>query len=117
MAWSTSSGLPWPSRTRLSGTVHAGDSVGHMEGRRVREYSTPLDVEVPTSGRLTDDIVVNAAEHPDSVALRRRVGASWEPVTAEEFHFPGGRMTVTDAATEAALLMLLHAVEDRIATE
>jgi PncC family amidohydrolase len=38
-------------------------------------------------------------------------------VTAEEFHFPGGRMTVTDAATEAALLMLLHAVEDRVAVE
>jgi PncC family amidohydrolase len=32
-------------------------------------------------------------------------------VTTEEFHFPGGRATVTDASTEAALLMLLRGLE------
>jgi hypothetical protein len=35
-------------------------------------------------------------------------------VTVEEFHFPGGRKTVTDAATAAALLMLLRGVERRL---
>jgi PncC family amidohydrolase len=33
----------------------------------------------------------------------------------EEFHFPGGRAVVTDAATEAALLMLLRGAERRLA--
>ena len=31
--------------------------------------------------------------------------------TTEEFHFPGGRAVVTDASTEAALLMLLRGLE------
>jgi hypothetical protein len=32
-------------------------------------------------------------------------------VTTEEFHFPGGRAVVTDASTEAALLMLLRGLK------
>jgi hypothetical protein len=35
-------------------------------------------------------------------------------VTTEEFHFPGSRAVVTDAATEAAMLMLLRGVERRL---
>ena len=52
----------------------------------MREYSTPLDLEVPTTGSLTDDIVTNAVEHPEAIAFSRHLGARWETVTAEEFH-------------------------------
>ena len=34
--------------------------------------------------------------------------------TTEEFRFPGGRAVVTDASTEAALLMLLRGLERRL---
>jgi PncC family amidohydrolase len=37
--------------------------------------------------------------------------ASSDGVTTEEFRFPGGRAVVTDASTEAALLMLLRGLE------
>jgi PncC family amidohydrolase len=37
-----------------------------------------------------------------------------DSVRTEEFHFPGGRAAVTDAATEAALLLLLRGVERRL---
>ena len=54
---------------------------------------------------------------PGGATARKPVGlvfiavAGPDGVASEEFHFPGGRKTVTDAATEAALLMLLRAVE------
>ncbi len=55
----------------------------------MREYSTALDVEVPTSGNLTDDVVVNGREHPDTVVFSRRTQedgrSGWADVTAEEF--------------------------------
>ncbi len=55
----------------------------------VREFSTPLNVDLPTAGNLTDDVVRNADEAPDAVVLSRRVGsgadASWHDVTASEF--------------------------------
>jgi PncC family amidohydrolase len=56
---------------------------------------------------------------PGGATARKPVGlvyialASGEGVTAEEFHFPGGRAVVTDAATEAALLLLLRGIEAR----
>jgi PncC family amidohydrolase len=56
---------------------------------------------------------------PSGATSRKPVGlvyialAGPDGVAVEEFHFPGGRASVTDAATEAALLMLLHAVEDQ----
>jgi PncC family amidohydrolase len=56
---------------------------------------------------------------PGGATSRKPVGlvyialAGPDGVAVEEFHFPGGRASVTDAATEAALLMLLHAVEDQ----
>lgn len=56
---------------------------------------------------------------PGGATARKPVGlvyialATADEVTAEEFHFPGNRATVTDAATEAALLMLLRGIEAR----
>jgi PncC family amidohydrolase len=57
---------------------------------------------------------------PGGATARKPVGlvyialAGPDGVVAEEFHFPGGRATITDAATEAALLMLLHGVKRRL---
>jgi long-chain acyl-CoA synthetase len=46
-----------------------------------------MDVEVPATGNLTDDVVRNAAEAPDAVVLARRERGSdeWGEVTAREF--------------------------------
>ena len=52
----------------------------------MREYSAPLDFEIPITGSLTDDIVANAKDQPERVSFSRRRGADWEPVTAAEFH-------------------------------
>jgi long-chain acyl-CoA synthetase len=51
----------------------------------VREYSSPLTVEISTTGNLTDDVVRTAAEAPDDVAFSRRRGDDWEDVTARAF--------------------------------
>ena len=51
----------------------------------MREYSTALQVSVPATGNLTDDVVTNAAEHPGSAAFARRVEGAWTDVTAAEF--------------------------------
>jgi long-chain acyl-CoA synthetase len=55
----------------------------------VREYSSPLNVEIPTTGNLTDDVVANAAEAPDAVVFSRRSGdnpdSGWSEVTSAEF--------------------------------
>jgi long-chain acyl-CoA synthetase len=55
----------------------------------VREFSTPLTIEVPATGNLTDDVVVNAREAGASVVFSRpsaRPDAlGWEDVTAAEF--------------------------------
>jgi PncC family amidohydrolase len=57
---------------------------------------------------------------PGGATERKPVGlvyialAGPDGVTTEEFHFPGGRATVTDASTEAALLMLLRGLERRL---
>jgi nicotinamide-nucleotide amidase len=57
---------------------------------------------------------------PGGATARKPVGlvyialATPDGVTCDEFHFPGGRAVVTDAATEAALLMLLRGVERRL---
>ena len=52
----------------------------------MREYSTPTLVEIPGSANLTDIVFKRAAEAPDTVALRRKVGRGWRDVTAGEFH-------------------------------
>jgi long-chain acyl-CoA synthetase len=51
----------------------------------VREYSAPLDVDVPTTGNLTDDVVANAGEAPDAVVFSRRAGEGWHDVSTTEF--------------------------------
>src|SRR3954464_1422901 len=59
---------------------------------------------------------------PGGATERKPVGlvyiafASQDGITAEEFHFPGGRAMVTEASTEAALLMLLHGLKRRLGT-
>ena len=52
----------------------------------MREYSAPLDVEVPLTGSLTDHIVANAKNHPERVAFSRQGGAGWQPVSSVAFH-------------------------------
>jgi len=51
----------------------------------VREYSTPLQVQIPGTGNLTDDVVTNGVEHPAAVVFSRRSGTGWSDVTAAEF--------------------------------
>jgi long-chain acyl-CoA synthetase len=51
----------------------------------VREYSTPLTIEVPHTGNLTDDVVTNAREAGASVAFSRRSASGWQDVTAARF--------------------------------
>jgi PncC family amidohydrolase len=57
---------------------------------------------------------------PSGATERKPVGlvyialAGKDGVSTEEFHFPGGRGVVTDASTEAALLMLLRGLERRM---
>lgn len=57
---------------------------------------------------------------PGGATARKSVGlvyvglAGPDGVAVDEFHFPGGRRTVTDAAADAALLMLLRAVERKM---
>jgi nicotinamide-nucleotide amidase len=57
---------------------------------------------------------------PGGATERKPVGlvymglAGPDGVTTEEFRFPGGRSVVTNAATEAALLMLLRGLERQL---
>lgn len=52
----------------------------------MREFSTPLTIEVPATGNLTDDVVRNAQEAPDAVVFSRPSGdGGWGDVTAAEF--------------------------------
>ncbi len=51
----------------------------------MREYSTPLTIEVPRRGNLTDDVVANAREAGSEVVFSRRSGGSWQDVTAARF--------------------------------
>ncbi|WP_203335400.1 AMP-dependent synthetase/ligase [Nocardioides limicola] len=55
----------------------------------MREFSTPLTIDLPTTGNLTDDVVTNARDHGDVVVLSKRSTANateWLPVTAAQFH-------------------------------
>ena len=51
----------------------------------MREFSTPMTIEVPATGNLTDDVVANAAEEPSAVVFSRRIGSAWSDVTAATF--------------------------------
>jgi long-chain acyl-CoA synthetase len=51
----------------------------------VREFSTPLTIEVPSTGNLTDDVVGNAREAGDTVVFARPGPDGPQDVTAAEF--------------------------------
>jgi long-chain acyl-CoA synthetase len=54
----------------------------------MREYSTPVVVDVPASARLTDTVFERAERDPGLVVLRRKAGdreAAWLDVTARQF--------------------------------
>ncbi|MFT4286828.1 AMP-dependent synthetase/ligase [Nocardioides sp.] len=52
----------------------------------MREFSTPLTIDLPATGSLTDDVVVNAREAADAVLFSRRgPSGDWEDVTAAAF--------------------------------
>ena len=48
-----------------------GRSGGTCSVGRVREFTSPATYVVPAAGSLTDDLLANAATHPDTVALSR----------------------------------------------
>ena len=52
----------------------------------MREFSTPMTVEIPATGNLTDDVVRNSREHPESIAFSRNTRDGWIDVTAARFH-------------------------------
>ena len=51
----------------------------------MREYSTPLSTEIPGTGNLTDDVVVNGREYAEQVVFSRYIDGSWADVTAAQF--------------------------------
>ena len=51
----------------------------------MREFSTPLTTDIPATGNLTDDVVLNAREAADDIAFSRRGAEGWEDVTNAEF--------------------------------
>ncbi|MEN8706369.1 MAG: AMP-binding protein, partial [Nocardioides marinisabuli] len=52
----------------------------------MREFSTPLTIEVPATGNLTDDVVTNAEQAPDAVVFSRPgPDGDWQDVTAAAF--------------------------------
>jgi long-chain acyl-CoA synthetase len=51
----------------------------------VREYSTPLKIQIPATGNLTDDVVRNAREAADEAVFSRRTDDGWQDVTAAAF--------------------------------
>jgi long-chain acyl-CoA synthetase len=51
----------------------------------VREFSTPLSVDIPATGNLTDDVVDNASVAPDAVVFSRPGHEGWSEVTAAGF--------------------------------
>jgi long-chain acyl-CoA synthetase len=51
----------------------------------VIEFSVPADFRIPDDANLTDAVLGNADEHPDQVVFERKLGGSWQPVTAKHF--------------------------------
>ncbi|MDQ1706479.1 MAG: long-chain acyl-CoA synthetase, partial [Frankiaceae bacterium] len=49
------------------------------------EYSVPATFKVPEDANLTDAVFGNASDFPDTVLFDRKVGGSWQPVTAKDF--------------------------------
>jgi long-chain acyl-CoA synthetase len=51
----------------------------------VREFSTPLTTDIPSTGNLTDDVVANAREAATDIAFSRRRDEGWEDVSNADF--------------------------------
>jgi long-chain acyl-CoA synthetase len=51
----------------------------------VRELSVPRNAPNPSQHNTADYVFDNAANHPDRLALRRRVDGSWQGVTSAQF--------------------------------
>ena len=49
----------------------------------MREYATPLTLDLPSTGSLTDDVLANARDVPDQVLFDRRTDAGWVGVTSD----------------------------------
>src|SRR4051812_40363559 len=76
-------GEPIGSRRPSSAVTSPGTVPRPVLEAPLREYSSPLTVDIPATGNLTDDVVRNAVEAPDGVAFSRRRGDDWEDVTAQ----------------------------------
>ncbi|RBY95729.1 long-chain fatty acid--CoA ligase [Blastococcus sp. TF02-8] len=51
----------------------------------MQEYSSPTAFEIPGTAALSDAVTAHGNDYPDRVALSRRVGDAWVPVTSREF--------------------------------
>jgi long-chain acyl-CoA synthetase len=51
----------------------------------VAEYSVPATFHLAEDANLTDAVFGNASDFPDAVLFDRKVGGSWQPVTAKDF--------------------------------
>lgn len=51
----------------------------------MREFTVPATVTVPDDARLSDMVVDNAREAPETVSFSRRTASGWEDVTAAAF--------------------------------
>ncbi len=111
----------------LGGIVaYSNDAKASLLGVSPRTLANPGAVsaacarEMATGARdaLGSDFAVSTTgiSGPGGATTRKPVGlvyialATPDRVTVEEFHFPGDRTAVTAAATDAALLMLLHGI-------
>lgn len=77
-------------RKDLRTAVRRGEPTGPARVELVREGGEVREVRVaplaaPGTGSVADIPFANAAEAPDAVALRRRRGGRWQPVTAAAF--------------------------------
>ncbi|QIX26312.1 long-chain fatty acid--CoA ligase [Nocardioides sp. JQ2195] len=52
----------------------------------MREFATPMTVEIPATGNLTDDVVTNARDFADTVVFSRNTADGWVDITAASFH-------------------------------
>jgi long-chain acyl-CoA synthetase len=51
----------------------------------MQEFSVPVAYVVQPDDNVTDDVFTNARDHPGAVALKRKRGGAWTPVTWREF--------------------------------
>src|SRR5688500_7725724 len=51
----------------------------------MKEYTSPVTIEAPTTGNLTDMLWTNERDFPSSVVFSRRNGTAWADVTSKQF--------------------------------